>query len=168
MLLALCPPSLLGSLPCYCACPGTQRMTSPLQCNSARAPCHVAVFKILQLWLNVDQKYDWDGYRVVSKGWGGNRNLSSGWGVYCIKKYTPWMRWDQGPAAQMPTSSPPWVSDLKGEALGWGNMTLRGAPGKYRTCYLEIGFEPPFAHIRAFLGTTLGMNILTLTMVKYY
>ena len=31
---------------------------------------------------------------------------------------TPWMRWDQGPDAQMPTSSPPWVSDFKGEALG--------------------------------------------------
>ena len=28
-------------------------MTSPLRCNSAHAPTHVAVLKILQLWLNV-------------------------------------------------------------------------------------------------------------------
>ena len=28
------------------------------------------------------------------------------------------MRWDQGPWAQIPTSSPPWVSDFSGDALG--------------------------------------------------
>ena len=58
----------LGTLPWYYACPGTQRMTSPLQCNSARVPSHVAFLKILQLWLNVDQKCEWDGYRDVPEG----------------------------------------------------------------------------------------------------